>query len=221
MHYIGYMNKKDDSSYKEHFKNDIDSIILRKCILKSDIAKLPPFLYSGEIRVIERPEDIDDALSLFNGYNIVGFDTETRPAFKKGEFYNVSLLQLGVDDVVCLFRLNKCGLSMSLCDFLASSHIKKIGVGIRDDQKFLQKLRRFKPQGFIELQDYVEDFGITDKSFMKLMAIIFGVKISKRQRITNWEAETLTESQKLYSSTDAFGAYAMYLRLNELKRSQL
>jgi len=208
---------KSDSNYKEYFKNDVDSIILRKNITKPEIDKLPPFLYPGEIHVVEKPEDIDDALDLFNGYSVVGFDTETRPAFKKGEFHKVSLLQIGVDDVVCLFRLNKCGLSMSLCNFLSSPYIKKIGVGIRDDQKFLQKLKKFKPQGFVELQDYVEEFGITDKSFMKLMAIIFGVKISKRQRITNWEAESLTESQKLYASTDSFGAYAMYLRLNELK----
>ena len=139
----------------------------------------------------------------------------SRPAFRKGEYHAVSLLQLAVHERVYLFRLNKCGFPAPLKRLLANCEILKIGVGIRDDIKALQRLGGFVPAAFLDLQTFVEQYGIEEKSFSKLMAIIFHVRISKRQRTSNWELPKLTDQQIRYASTDAWGALRMY---NELKR---
>lgn len=185
----------------------------RKTIDKEEINNLPVFAFKGEVVVVERENEAEEAVRFLSGYGVVGFDTETKPAFKKGEFHSVSLLQLGVEERVYLFRLNKCGLTPALRRLLGDEGILKIGVGIRDDLRFLRKLADFKPASFIDLQNYAVGFGIEEKSFSKLMAIIFGVKISKRQRTSNWEAPELTEAQIRYAATDAWGALRMYQEL--------
>lgn len=186
----------------------------KKTIDKEIINDFPVFLYEGTVVVVEKAEDVGQAVAFLSGYKFIGFDTETKPAFKKGEVYPVSLLQLGVENRVYLFRLNKCGLTSSLRQLLADENIVKIGVGIRDDVKFLRRLADFKPASFVDLQNYAVDFGIEEKSFSKLMAIIFGVKISKRQRTSNWEAPVLSEAQIRYAATDAWGALQMYRKLS-------
>lgn len=186
----------------------------KKTIDKEVINDFPAFLYEGEVIVVEREEDVDKAVAFLSGYEHIGFDTETKPAFKKGEVHPVSLLQLGVENKVYLFRLNKCGLTPSLRRLLASEKNVKIGVGIRDDVKFLRRLADFRPGSFVDLQAYAVNFGIEEKSFSKLMAIIFEVKISKRQRTSNWEAPVLSEAQIRYAATDAWGALRMYRKLS-------
>ena len=146
----------------------------------------------------------------------MGFDTETRPAFHKGERYNVGLLQLATLERVFLFRLNRCGFSQSLRSVLSDPKILKVGVGIRDDLKSLKRMGNYMPASFVDLQEYVVRFGIEDKSFSKLMAVIYQVRISKKQRVTNWEAPVLTEAQVRYAATDAWGALKMYLKLSDL-----
>ena len=171
---------------------------LKKTIDRKEIDLLPPYVFTGEVKVIEEERQVGEA---------------TRPSFRKGEIYKVSLLQLAVPERVFLFRLNKCGFQPALVRLLASPRIIKIGVGIRDDNRNLRKLADFTPASFVDLQEYAGYFGIEDKSFSKLMAIIFGVKISKRQRTSNWEAPALTEAQIRYAATDAWGALKMYQRL--------
>lgn len=188
---------------------------LRKNISREDIEPLPSFLYKGEIVVIEDKKEADEMAAQLLYSPILGFDTETRPAFRKGETYKVSLLQLCDNQKVYLFRLNKCGLTPVLRQILENPQITKIGVGIRDDLRHLQQWTSFTPASFVDLQNYAEKFGIEDKSFSKLMAIIFGVKISKRQRTSNWEAAVLTEAQIRYAATDAWGALKMYTFLTE------
>ena len=168
---------------------------LKKTIDRKEIDLLPPYVFTGEVKVIEEERQVGEAADFLSKHTCLGFDTETRPAFRKGEIYKVSLLQLAVPERVFLFRLNKCG------------------VGIRDDNRNLRKLADFTPASFVDLQEYAGYFGIEDKSFSKLMAIIFGVKISKRQRTSNWEAPALTEAQIRYAATDAWGALKMYQRL--------
>ena len=170
-------------------------------------------MFTGEVKVIEEERQVGEAADFLSRHACLGFDTETRPAFRKGEIYKVSLLQLAVPERVFLFRLNKCGFQPALVRLLASPRIIKIGVGIRDDNRNLRKLADFTPASFVDLQEYAGYFGIEDKSFSKLMAIIFGVKISKRQRTSNWEAPALTEAQIRYAATDAWGALKMYQRL--------
>lgn len=187
---------------------------LKKSISKEEIEQLPPFVFEGEVTVIEDAATADRMAESLRGCACLGFDTETRPAFRKGESYKVGLLQLATSEQVYLFRLNKCGLGKPLRDLLGDARVLKVGVGIRDDLRSLRKLGDFVPASFVDLQEYAARFGIEDKSFSKLMAIIFQVKISKRQRTSNWEMPVLNERQIRYAATDAWGALEMYLKLS-------
>ena len=157
-------------------------------ISEEEIEELPNFTFDGEIIVIDHEDKIDAAVNDLSSYSHIGFDTETKPAFKKGVTHQVGLLQLATDKRVYLFRLNKCGLSESLQDL-------------------------FIPASFLDLQIFAKAFGIEEMSFSKLMSIIFKVKISKRQRTSNWEAPRLTPAQLHYAATDAWGALKMYKAL--------
>ncbi len=187
---------------------------LKRNISKEEIGHLPPFVFSGEVVVVEDASEAERIAEFLQECPYLGFDTETRPAFRKGESYRVGLLQLASLERVYLFRLNKCGCGVALRNLLSDPKVIKIGVGIRDDLRNLKKLGDFAPASFVDLQEYVIRFGIEDKSFSKLMAIIFRVRISKRQRTSNWEAPVLNEGQIRYAATDAWGALKMYLRLS-------
>ena len=187
---------------------------LKRNISKEEIGHLPPFVFSGEVVVVEDASEAERIAEFLQKCPFLGFDTETRPAFRKGESYRVGLLQLASLERVYLFRLNKCGWGVALRNLLSDPKVIKIGVGIRDDLRNLKKLGDFAPASFVDLQEYVIRFGIEDKSFSKLMAIIFRVRISKRQRTSNWEAPVLNEGQIRYAATDAWGALKMYLRLS-------
>lgn len=188
----------------------------KKIIDKEEIKDYPPFIFSGEVIVVDEPWQVDKAVNDLATHRNIGFDTETKPAFRKGEVNQVSLLQLAIDKRVYLFRLKLCGFQPALRELLANPDIIKIGVGIRDDIRFLRRLGDFNPASFIDLQNYAPEFGIEEKSFSKLMAIIFNVKISKRQRTSNWEAPQFSEGQVRYAATDAWGALKMYQRLSEV-----
>ena len=188
----------------------------KKSITKEEMEELPSFVYPGEIVVIEDEAKVEAAVQILKQQVCLGFDTETRPAFHKGERYKVGLLQLATLDQVFLFRLNMCGFSKELRALLSDVNIVKVGVGIRDDIKSLQRSGSFPPASFVDLQEYVKFYGIEDKSFSKLMGIIYQVRISKKQRVTNWDAPVLTEAQIRYAATDAWGALKMYLKLSSL-----
>ena len=187
---------------------------LKKNIDKEEIDQLPLFVFTGEIVVIEDSEHAAQVARFLRENPLVGFDTETRPAFHKGESYKVGLLQLATQDQVYLFRLNKCGFGKELRDLLSDPVVVKIGVGIRDDLRNLRKSGEFTPASFVDMQEYAAHFGIEDKSFSKLMAIIFGVRISKKQRVSKWEAPKQETAQKRYAATDAWGALKMYEKLS-------
>lgn len=188
----------------------------KKTIDKEEVKLYPPFVFSGEVIVVDDPQQVNQAVNDLHNHTCIGFDTETKPSFRKGETNQVSLLQLGIEERVYLFRLKLCGFQPSLRRLLAAPDITKIGVGIHDDIRFLRRLGDFTPASFVDLQNYASEFGIEEKSFSKLMAIIFHVKISKRQRTSNWEASRFTEGQIRYAATDAWGALKMYQRLAEV-----
>ena len=187
----------------------------RKSITDEEVSELPLSFFEGKIHLIEKVEQMTDAVNYLKKQTILGFDTETRPTFKKGQNHQVALLQLSTAEEAFLFRTNLIGLSPGLIKVLASPSILKIGVAIRDDIKILQRIAPFKPGGFIELQDLVKDFGIENFSLKKLAAIVTGVRISKTQRLTNWEAHVLTEQQQIYAATDAWIAYHIYNGLTQ------
>lgn len=186
---------------------------MKKCISNDELAELPLSFFEGVIHVIEKPEDLEIALEYLNRQSVLGFDTETRPAFKKGQVYPVSLLQLSTSEQAFLIRINKIGLPTGLISLLASPKILKIGAAIRDDIKILQRIVPFKPSGFIELQELVKNYGIENFSLKKLSAIVLGFRISKSARLTNWDAHELTEQQMIYGATDAWVSCEIYKQL--------
>lgn len=147
--------------------------------------------------------------------DMIGFDTETRPSFKKGHTYNVALIQLSAPEVCFLFRLNKIGMPEPLKAILEDPGKTKVGLSIHDDFRNLHKTFDFQPAGFVELQDFVTRWDIIDKSLSKLYGILFGNRLSKSQRLSNWEAEQLTDAQKHYAALDALACIHIYRHLVE------
>ncbi len=169
--------------------------------------------FTGEIVIVENPDDLYIVESELKDEKVIGFDTETKPAFKKGQRNSVALLQLSTSNKAYLIRLNKTGITTEMLNILSNPEIKKVGVGIRDDIKALQRLVNFEPGGFIEIQDYAKDAGLESFSLKKLGALVMGIRISKRQRLSNWEVESYTESQANYAATDAWAALHIYTGL--------
>ena len=167
----------------------------------------------GEIIVVDTPELVKSACATLSGCRHIGFDTETRPSFAKGVFNKVALLQLSTGSHTFLFRLNRIGLPDPLCRLLESKEHLKIGVAVTDDVRGLRTLRRFNPRQFIELQNVAPQYGIMEKSLRKLAAIVLHIRISKAQRLSNWEAKVLTPAQQLYAATDAWVGRAIYEEL--------
>ena len=189
-------------------------------IAKADIAQMPSELFEGRIIVIHSVGDVEKAVNYLKGFPIVGIDTETRPSFAKGKTYEVSLLQISTEDTCFLFRLNYIGMPKALVDFLQDGRQLKVGLSLRDDIQNLNRKHKFEPRGFLDLQHYVKEMGIEAQSLQKIYALLFGKKISKSQRLTNWEADVLTDRQKGYAATDAWACVRMYKYMEELKHAQ-
>jgi ribonuclease D len=179
-------------------------------LTNKDLDKLPMVQFEKEIVVVDTAEKLQQAVEEMSTASQLGFDTETRPSFKRGVSYSVSLLQLSVDNKAWLIRLNKIGMTKDLTSLLESKEILKIGVAIRDDIKGLQKQLPFTPANFIDLQVVAKERGLEDFSLKKLAAHVMGVKISKRQRLSNWEADHLSLAQQRYAATDAWVSLQIY-----------
>jgi ribonuclease D len=186
-------------------------------IEKSEVAQMPTLLYPGRIITIDTAENVEKAVKALSKEKILGLDTETRPSFRKGVQYNVSLLQLATADTCFLIRLCRTGMPDSLISLLENPEILKIGVSLHDDYQALARRKRFKAGGFFDLQKYVSTFGIEEMSLQKIYAIIFGERISKSQQLTNWEHDVLTDKQKQYAATDAWACLKIYNRLKEIE----
>ena len=191
--------------------------IFNPTIEKSEVAKYPTAQFEGRIITIDTAEEAERAARALLKESILGLDTETRPSFRKGVHHDVSLLQLSTADTCFLFRLCRTGLTDTLIELLESKEIKKIGVSLHDDFNMLKARRSFTPGSFVELQKYVSAFGIEEMSLQKIYAIIFAQRISKSQRLTNWEAKTLTPSQQSYAATDAWVCREIYNKLTANK----
>lgn len=187
---------------------------------KRTISALPRVTFQGEIKVIEKEEDAAAAVDFLLSQDILGVDTETRPSFKRGVSFIVALLQVSTLDVCYLFRLNKLGLSPSVIRLLTDKVVPKIGLSWHDDLMQLHKRGDFEPGLFVDIQDVSSDFGIIDLSLQKLYANLFHQKISKSQRLTNWEAVELREAQKVYAATDAWACINLYNELNRLRETR-
>lgn len=180
---------------------------------KQLVADMPTVTFDGSITVIENEQDAAEALAYLRTQPLVGFDTETKPNFRKGVTNRVSLIQIATDDRSFLFRINKCGFTRELIEFMECEDVTKVGLSLKDDFHMLHRLSPFEPRNFIELQNMVKEFRITDLSLQKIYAILFQGRISKGQRLTNWEAPRLTGAQMVYASIDAWACRRIYLLL--------
>ncbi len=187
--------------------------MFRSEIGKEEINLLEVRQFEGEIRVVENLPDFHSAMSEIRQFEALGFDTETKPSFKKGVNHNISLVQISNSHVAWLFRINMIGMPSELVRFLEDNSFLKIGAGLHDDMRRLRKLANFEPGGFLDLQKYVEAFSIESKSLRKMAAIVLGYKISKSQQMSNWEAPELTEQQQRYAATDAWVCLEIYNNL--------
>jgi ribonuclease D len=184
-------------------------------ITNDELQLLPAAEFGGRIVVVERPEQLDEACDYLLGQQAIGFDTETRPAFTAGKSNKTALLQLSSSERCYLFRLSQMRLDKAVIKVLASPATVKVGAAVRDDIKGLQRLRHFQPGGFVDLQSIVGDYGICELSLRKMAAIVLGGRISKAQRLSNWEAAELTVPQQLYAATDAWASLEIYNRLKK------
>jgi ribonuclease D len=172
--------------------------------------------FKGKIVVVEDLATYHKVIPALKHEAILGFDTETRPSFRKGHRNKVSLIQLSTDSVAYLFRIKKIGLPDELVEILSDPDVIKAGVAVHDDIKTLKRIRKFEPDGFIDLQHFVKDFGIQSSGLKKLTAIVLGFRISKSQQVTDWEAEKLTEAQQVYAATDAWVCREIFTKLNSI-----
>ena len=186
---------------------------------KSDLADKPKVVFDGIIDEIDTEEKAHKAIEILSKEKIVGFDTETRPSFTKGVAHKIALLQLSTEKNGYLFRLNKIGIPDCVVDFLSNPDIKKVGISIKDDFHSMSTRRVFNPAGFVELQELCGEMGIEEKGLQKLYGLLFKERISKNQQLSNWEIESLTESQRQYAAIDAWACLRIYHYISELKQS--
>lgn len=185
-------------------------------ISTEEINQLDLDAYQGEVLIVEEAHLLKYVFEEINKFQSVGFDTETKPMFKKGEYNPVALVQIAIPSKVFLIRINKTGITEEILRFLENRNIKKIGVALTDDIKDLQKVEDFVPRGFLQLNELVKSVGIESNGLRKLTAIILGFRISKSAQVSNWEAETYTPKQITYAATDAWVCLMMFLKLEKL-----
>jgi ribonuclease D len=190
--------------------------MFRSEIEKEEINQLEVRQFEGEIRVVSDRSSCYDAIQEIQKYDVLGFDTETKPVYKKGGNNRIALIQVSNSDVAWLFRVNRIGIPDELRSFLENESQLKIGAGLLDDMRKLRQMVRLTPGGFLDLQKYVEAFNIESKSLKKMVAIVLGYKISKSQQLSNWESDSLTDQQIRYAATDAWVCLEIY---NALRNS--
>lgn len=194
-------------------------IQIREKIEKSELGEMPIVTFEGRIIVIQTEAEAEKAMNYLLTQPMLGVDTETRPSFRKGVLHKVALLQVSTPDTCFLFRLNMIGLCPAVIRFLTDDKVLKVGLSLKDDLHNLHLLGDFEAHNFIELQSLVGQVGIREMSLQKIYAILFGEKISKRQRLSNWEADVLNDAQKAYAAIDAWTCLKIYDRVQELQET--
>jgi len=187
--------------------------MFEKDISKEALNDLPLQRYEGKIIVVTEIDKVAQAVEEINRHPVVGFDTERRPSFNKGEFHSISLLQVAIPEKAFLFRLKFTGFPKLLTSIFTNSKIKKVGVGIKDDLIFLQQIAPFEPHSMIDLNEIAADLAIKCSGARKLTGLILGYRISKNQQISNWDLPKLSDKQLNYAALDAHICLAIYQKL--------
>ena len=188
--------------------------MFEKKITKQEINELPLFKYEGKTIIAANEQQIDKAIFEIEKYDLVGFDTETKPTFKKGEFNHVALVQIAIPGKVYLLRIHQTGITNTFKRFLSNEKIMKIGIALDDDIIALNKKRRFEANGFKDLNQIAPTLGIENIGARNLTALLLKNRISKNQQVSNWENPALTTPQIKYAATDAWICLEMYNKLN-------
>ena len=186
----------------------------RASISNEEVNALPLGAFDGKVVVLSDREHLQAAFHEIERHRVVGFDTETKPVFVKGQRHKVALMQIALPEQVFLVRIKPIGLTSEIVRFLESDKVLKAGVGVRDDIKSLQHLRRFHPSSFIELADIARRAGLEVESVKKLTALLLGFRISKSSQTSNWEADQLDAKQVSYAATDAWVCLKIWQELN-------
>ncbi|MCK5066522.1 MAG: 3'-5' exonuclease domain-containing protein 2 [Bacteroidales bacterium] len=184
-------------------------------ITKEEVAGLDLIQFEGPIHVIDSVESFEREIDNIVREPILGVDTETRPSFKKGTMYPTSLIQLSTLEQAWILRVSRMGYPKKLLELLSGEDPLKVGVSLHDDLRRLRSDFKFEPQGFLDLQQYVEAFRIEEKGLKKLSGIVLGRRISKSQQVSNWDANNLTEAQLRYAATDAWICLMIYYKLRD------
>ena len=171
---------------------------------------MPVAAFEGEVIVVDREEQVHDAVTYLRTQQVIGVDTEARPSFQRGTHYPTALVQIASHERCYLFRLTHVGMPQELADLFADEKIKKVGLAFRDDINGLRRRRNFVPANCVDIQSLVANYGILELGLQKIFAICFGRKISKTQQLTNWENTHLTPEQARYASTDAWATLLIY-----------
>jgi ribonuclease D len=192
--------------------------MIKSKISKEEVNELPVVVFNGQIIVVDEESKVHEAVAALRKIRLVGIDTETKPSFTRGQSHKVALLQISTMDHCYLFRLNKIKFPKELGDFLSDKKVKKIGLALKDDFAGLNRIHHFKPENIVDLQGVVKDYGILELGLQKMFALLFHQKISKSQRLTNWESHDLTEQQQRYAATDAWAVLKIYNQLQKERK---
>lgn len=185
-------------------------------ITKEEVNTLPLEAYEGPVALVDSPSSLAAALKALRRETVLGFDTESRPAFKKGQNYPASLIQLAGESCVWLFQIKKLPTLDGLWNLLADGEIIKAGVAIADDIKKLKDLQDFQPRGFVEIADLTQQAGILNTGLRSLTGLLLNFRISKRAQVSNWARSDLSEAQVQYAATDAWVSRRLYLHMLDL-----
>ncbi len=182
---------------------------------KEAISRLKLYRYEGPVVIVDSLSRFQKEIKKIAGEELLGLDSERRPSFKKGAIHPISLVQIATRDCVYLLRLNEINFPRPLIDILENKNQLKVGIGLDDDLSGLQSLKKFNPAGFLDLSHYFQAEGYTHSSLKFLSAMVLNVRISKKQQVSNWEREQLTEPQIKYAATDAWLPREIYLAMME------
>ncbi len=188
----------------------------KRKLSKDDINALPIVRYEGNIELITNIDALNKALSILNEERVIGFDTETKPSFRKGKLNDPALVQLASEEIVFLVQLTMVPFSYELASLLSNPNILKVGVSILEDMRELQKIYSFEPQGLVDLGHVARDNQLETQGLRNLAANFFEYRISKGSQCSNWSAQILSKRQIIYAATDAWIGREVFLRMEEL-----
>lgn len=188
----------------------------RRKLSNEDINALPIVRYEGEVRLVRRREELDEAVALLAREKLLGFDTETRPSFRKGPGNPPALVQLAARERIFLFQLAWIPFGEALASLLADAGIRKVGVGIADDMRELRKLHPFTPAGVTDLGDLARRHKLPTQGLRNMAANLLGRRISKGSRCSNWSLSDLSARQVAYAATDAWIGRELFLKIREI-----